>query len=156
MIEIHHFLTLIKRVKNARSQRRNVWKKIETKNSENNLFSSIEKMNLESMPTISEVQLNKHCYYKELSTRSNNVIVSYLSIPTLKSLRFSGPLYVTASSESATSWTLFEPPNLKYNFINTVAYLEFTKTCLNIIETLHICLSNGNMKTSMLQKNWPC
>ncbi len=107
------------------------------------------------MPTISEVQLNKHGYYKELPTSLNNIIVSYLSIPTLKSRRFSGPLYVTAASESDTSWTVFESPNLKYNFINTLAYLEFTKTYLNIIETLHICLSNGNMKTSMLQKNVP-
>ena len=113
-------------------------------------------MNLESKPTISEVHLNKHGYHKELSISLNNIIVSYLSIPTLKSLRFSGPLYVTASSESDTSWTVFESPNLKYNFINTLAYLEFTKTYLNIIETLHICLSNGNMKTSMLQKNLPC
>ena len=55
--------TLIKRVRKARSQRRKVWKKIEINSSENSRSSSMVKMNLESMPTVSEVQLNKKMFY---------------------------------------------------------------------------------------------
>ena len=51
------------------------------------------KMNLESIPTVSEVQLNKKKVLLFQSEDGLNIIFcTYLSVPTRNSLRFFGPL----------------------------------------------------------------